>query len=56
MNLYLRKDGRYESKVPNGKKTDGKGRFYMSLLEPKSSASSVFKPFVNKINLKGTAP
>lgn len=27
MNLYLRKDGRYESRVPNGKKPDGKRAF-----------------------------
>ena len=27
MNLYLRKDGRYESRIPNGKKSDGKKAF-----------------------------
>lgn len=27
MNLYLRKDGSYESRVPNGKKPDGKRAF-----------------------------
>ena len=27
MNLYLRKDGRYESRIPNGKKSDGKRSF-----------------------------
>ena len=27
MNLYLRKDGRYESRVPNGKNSDGKRMF-----------------------------
>ena len=35
MNLYLRKDGRYESRVPNGKKPDGKRAFYMSFARTK---------------------
>lgn len=55
MNLYLRKDGRYESRVPNGKKPDGIGRFYTSLHAPKSSVSSVFKPFISNIGHRGTA-
>lgn len=38
------------------RKLTEQGRFYTSLLEPKSSASSVFKPFIDKINLKDTAP
>ena len=56
MNLYLRKDGRFESRIPNGKKVTGKGRFYMSSHVPKSSASSVSKPFISRTNLKNTAP
>ena len=35
MNLYLRKDGRYESRVPNGKKTDGKRAFLYVLARTK---------------------
>lgn len=35
MNLYLRKDGRYESRVPNGKKPDGK----LIITDPKSESS-----------------
>ena len=27
MNLYLRKDGRFESRIPNGKRSDGKRSF-----------------------------
>ena len=54
MNLYLRKDGRYESRVPNGKKTDEK-RAFLYVLAPKSSVSSVFKPFIGNIDHRGTA-
>ena len=35
MNLYLRKDGRYESRVPNGKKPDGKRAFLYVLARTK---------------------
>ena len=56
MNLYLRKDGRFESRIPNGKKVTGKGRFYMSSHVPKSSASSVSNPFINKTDLKDAVP
>lgn len=35
MNLYLRKDGRYESRVPNGKKTDEKRAFLYVLARTK---------------------
>ena len=35
MNLYLRKDGRYESRVPNGKKSDGKRAFLYVLARTK---------------------
>ena len=35
MNLYLRKDGRYESRVPNGKKPDGKRAFIYVLARNK---------------------
>lgn len=35
MNLYLRKDGRYESRVPNGKKTDGTRAFLYVLARTK---------------------
>lgn len=35
MNLYLRKDGRYESRVPNGKTTDGKRAFLYVLARTK---------------------
>ena len=35
MNLYLRKDGRYESRVPNGKKADGKRAFLYVLARTK---------------------
>ena len=27
MNIYLRKDGRFESRIPNGKKSDGKRKY-----------------------------
>ena len=35
MNLYLCKDGRYESRVPNGKKPDGKRAFLYVLARTK---------------------
>lgn len=35
MNLYLRKDGRYESRVPNGKKSNGKRAFLYVLARTK---------------------
>ncbi len=35
MNLYLRKDGRYESSVPNGKTPDGKRAFLYVLARTK---------------------
>ena len=35
MNLYLRKDGRYESRIPNGKKSDGKRSFIYVLARTK---------------------
>ena len=35
MNLYLRKDGRYESRVPNGKRPDGKRAFLYVLARTK---------------------
>ena len=39
MNLYLRKDGRYESRVPNGKKPDGKRAFIYVLARTKEQRS-----------------
>lgn len=35
MNLYLRKDGRYESRIPNGKNSDGKRTFLYVLARTK---------------------
>ena len=35
MNLYLRKDGRFESRIPNGKKPDGKRAFLYVLARTK---------------------
>ncbi|MCM1508182.1 MAG: site-specific integrase [Ruminococcus flavefaciens] len=35
MNLYLRKDGRYESRIPNGKKSNGKRAFLYVLARTK---------------------
>lgn len=35
MNIYLRKDGRYESRVPNGKRGDGKRAFLYVLARTK---------------------
>ncbi len=35
MNLYLRKDGRYESRIPNGKKSNGKRSFIYVLARTK---------------------
>ena len=35
MNLYQRKDGRFESRIPNGKKPDGKRAFLYVLARSK---------------------
>ena len=35
MNIYLRKDGRFESRIPNGKKPDGKRAFIYVLARTK---------------------
>ncbi|MCR4851041.1 MAG: site-specific integrase, partial [Lachnospiraceae bacterium] len=35
MNLYLRKDGRFESRIPNGKRSDGKRAFLYVLARTK---------------------
>ena len=35
MNIYLKKDGRYESRIPNGKKADGKKAFLYVLTRTK---------------------
>ena len=35
MNIYLRKDGRYESRIPNGKKSNGKRTFLYVLARTK---------------------
>lgn len=56
MNLYLRKDGRYESRIPNGKRNDGKRVFYMFLHAQRNSASNVFRLSISRTNHRDIAP
>lgn len=51
MNIYLRKDGRYESRIPTGKRTE-KGHSFMFLQERKSSALRELLQFARRTDYK----
>ena len=48
MNIYLRKDGRYESRVPNGKRKDGKRAFLYVLSHTKEECIARVQAFYQK--------
>lgn len=53
MNLYLRKDGRYESKVPNGRKSDGKRAFLYVLARTKEQCIERVQAICQQKRLQG---
>lgn len=54
MNLYLRKDGRYESRVPNGKRNDGKRTFLYVLARTKEECIERVQAIYQKNRPQGT--
>ena len=54
MNIYLRKDGRYESRVPNGKRKDGKRAFLYVLSRTKEECIARTQAIYQKNRPNGT--
>ena len=55
MNIYLRKDGRYEQGCQMEEKLTEKGRFYTYSPALKNNVLSASKQFANKTDLKDAA-
>ena len=54
MNIYLRKDGRFESRVPNGKRKDGKRAFLYVLSRTKEECIARVQAIYQKNRPNGT--
>lgn len=54
MNLYLRKDGRFESRIPNGKRSDGKRSFLYVLARTKEQCIERVQAICQKNRPHGT--
>lgn len=55
MNIYKRKDGRFESRVPNGKNPDGKRSFLYVLARTKEQCIERVQASVSRTDRRDTA-
>ena len=53
MNIYKRKDGRFESRIPNGKKPDGKRSFLYVLARTKEQCIDRVQAIIHQNRLQG---
>lgn len=56
MNIYLRKDGRFESRIPNGKKSDGKRKYLYVFARTKELCIERVQAIRESDRSQGTCP